>query len=114
MHRRKSCRPFPVTTTRLAATRHASEHLCQPPSHSRFAGPSRTDEPVSLPHRLEAGVKQFSADASGASGTFPGAGHTLAGTPVPKEVPPAERNWLKLILIALVAGWWAYSRGQGK
>ncbi|GAA5914552.1 hypothetical protein JCM8208_001201 [Rhodotorula glutinis] len=61
---------------------------------------------------LEAGIKQYSADATSASGTFPGGGQTLAGTPVPTEVPPAERNYTKLILIFLVAAWWAYSRGQ--
>ncbi|GAA5938182.1 hypothetical protein JCM3775_002910 [Rhodotorula graminis] len=61
---------------------------------------------------LEAGIKQFSADSTGTDGAFPGGGQTLAGTAIPTEVPPAERNYTKLILIFLVAAWWAYSRGQ--
>ncbi|BGP37914.1 mitochondrial thioredoxin [Rhodotorula kratochvilovae] len=61
---------------------------------------------------LEAGIKQFSADEAGASGTFPGSGQTLSGTPVPTEVPPAEQNYLRYVLLVLAVGWWFYSSRQ--
>lgn len=50
------------------------------------------------------------ASAGGAdSKPFPGQGHSLSGTPIPTEVPPAETNYLKWILLAAAAGYWFYS-----
>ncbi|GAA6051833.1 hypothetical protein JCM3770_005489 [Rhodotorula araucariae] len=61
---------------------------------------------------LEAGIKQFSANASAANGPFPGSGHTLSGTPVPTEVPPPEASYLRWVLLAVAVGWWLYSARQ--
>ncbi|GAA5989226.1 hypothetical protein JCM10908_001214 [Rhodotorula pacifica] len=62
---------------------------------------------------IEAGVKQFIGSASGDAGSggkpFPGQGHSLSGTPIPTEVPPAEINYLKWLLLAAAAGYWFYS-----
>ncbi|GAA5860534.1 hypothetical protein JCM3774_006200 [Rhodotorula dairenensis] len=70
---------------------------------------------------IEAGVKQFiggtaaSGGGGGDSKPFPGQGHSLSGTPVPTEVPPAETNYLKWLLLAAAAGYWFYSaRSKGE
>ncbi|GAA5996158.1 thioredoxin family protein [Rhodotorula paludigena] len=63
---------------------------------------------------IEAGIKQYSGGSDGTSGTFPGAGQTLSGTPVPTEVPPPENNYMKWVLIALAVGWFIYSGRQKK
>lgn len=50
------------------------------------------------------------ASAGGAdSKPFPGQGHSLSGTPIPTEVPPAETNYLKWLLLLAAAGYWFYS-----
>lgn len=99
------------TPKRESSCSHPSSRCCTFVPRSDSSPSLSTNAPPPDAHRLEAGIKQFSADATGAS-TFPGGGQTLGGTPIPTEVPPAERNYTKLILIFLVAAWWAYSRGQ--
>lgn len=79
------------------------------------AGPRRRAETDALRGwpRIEAGVKQFSGGAAVAGGVdgkpFPGQGHSLSGTPVPTEVPPADTNYLKWLLLAAAAAYWFYS-----
>lgn len=58
-------------------------------------------------------MKQYSAGGASAGGDgkpFPGQGNSLGGgTPVPTEVPPAEANYLKWLVLAAVVGYWFYS-----
>jgi len=64
---------------------------------------------VPLFSSLEAAIKQHSAGVSGSSSTgstFPGQGHTLAGTPVPTEAPPPGTSYFKYFLIALLVTFW--------
>lgn len=67
--------------------------------------------------RIEAGIKQFVGAGGGAQSgnAFPGQGHSLGGTPVPTEAPPAEANYFKYLLFAVAIGLWIWnvrSKGQ--
>ncbi|GAA6013111.1 hypothetical protein JCM8202_003023 [Rhodotorula sphaerocarpa] len=67
--------------------------------------------------QIEAGIKQFVGAGGGAQSgnAFPGQGHSLGGTPVPTEAPPAEANYFKYLLFAVAIGLWIWnvrSKGQ--
>ncbi|GAA5878356.1 hypothetical protein JCM16303_002745 [Sporobolomyces ruberrimus] len=64
---------------------------------------------------LEAMIKQHSQGSSSSSSgsAFPGQGNTLSGSPVPTEAPPAESNYFKYLIFAIVAFmWYNYSKNS--
>lgn len=85
-----------------------------PPDRSR---PGQKPTEIDTLDRVEAGIKQFVGAGGGAQSgnAFPGQGHSLGGTPVPTEAPPAEANYFKYLLFAVAIGLWIWnvrSKGQ--